>query len=113
MKPLCLSGPTLAAGLAPMLALMLSLPAQAVTNATPTAAPLVLMTEMEMGIVERLTSTSIQVGGKTLFLSVATPVYDRDGNRLSAPRMAPGARVKFTLVNDTARQRIKELWLIE
>lgn len=111
MKPFCLSGAWLTL-LLPLIAL-LPLPALAVTNATPTAAPVVLMTELEMGVVERFTSTSIQVGGKTLFLSVATPIYDRDGNRLAAPRIAPGTRVKFTLSDESTRQRIKELWLIQ
>ena len=115
MKLLCYSGrllgPVLACVL--MLSLVPSLPALAVTDATPTAAPVVLMTEIEMGVIERFTSTSIQVGGKTFFLSAATPVYDRDGNRLAAPRIELGTQVKFTLADERPRQRIKQLWLIQ
>jgi len=117
MKLLCLPGrmgaSLLARALACVLSVMLPLPALAVTNATPTAAPVVLMTEIEMGVIERFTSTSIQVGGKTFFLPAAAAVYDRDGNRLAAPRIELGAQVKFTLTDERPRQRIKQLWLIQ
>ena len=102
MKTLCLLVLTLS---------LPALPAQAVTIVAPSEAPKVLMTDIEIGVVERFTSTSIQVGGRTFFWSPATPVYDRNGNRLGAPRIEPGTPVKFTLADETSRQRIKELWI--
>ncbi len=88
---------------------LLAVPALAVTNATTGSAPQVLMTAMEQGVVEQVDATSIKVGGKTYFLSALTPVYDRTGNKLSAPRITAGMALRFTVADDG--QRLKQVWI--
>jgi hypothetical protein len=69
---------------------------------------------LRQGVIVEQTGTALRINGKTYAFALAsTPVYDRAGARIDAPRLAVGQTVIFSLAGAGAQARIKELWITQ